>query len=103
MRDIDLKTTELYGIPSLVLMENAAAAVAQAVTALGGGADESILILCGPGNNGGDGAAAARLLALSGASVDVVLFGRIKDAKGDAQTNFERAKSYAPQVPIRFF
>ena len=103
LRDIDLKTTELYGIPSLVLMENAAGAVTQAVTALGGGADESILILCGPGNNGGDGAAAARLLALSGATVDAVLFGRIKDTKGDAQTNFEKANSYAPDVSIRFF
>src|SRR6266404_563732 len=84
-------------------MENAAGAVTQAVTALGGGADESILILCGPGNNGGDGAAAARLLALSGATVDAVLFGRIKDTKGDAQTNFEKANSYAPDVSIRFF
>ncbi len=103
MREIDRKTTELFGVPSLVLMENAAAATARTVAAMRAVADEPILALCGPGNNGGDGAAAARLLALSGAKVDLVLFGKIKDTKGDAQTNFERAKSPAQDVSIRFF
>jgi ADP-dependent NAD(P)H-hydrate dehydratase / NAD(P)H-hydrate epimerase len=93
MRKIDLKTTERCGIPSLTLMENAAAAVARAVAALAGVADQSILVLCGKGNNGGDGAATARLLAQSGAKVDVVLFGKIKETKGDAQTNFEKARN----------
>jgi len=67
MREIDLKTTELFGVPSLALMENAAAAISRTAVELSGIADEPILVLCGPGNNGGDGASAARLLAQSGA------------------------------------
>ena len=103
MREIDRITTERCGIPSLVLMENAAAVTAEAVTALGTVADKAILVLCGPGNNGGDGAATARLLALAGADVDIVLFGRITDTKGAAQTNFERVKSPPGDRSIRFF
>ena len=103
MREIDRITTERCGIPSLVLMENAAAVTAQAVTALGTVADKAILVLCGPGNNGGDGAATARLLALAGANVDVVLFGRIKNTKGDAQTNLEQVKNLPGDRSVRFF
>jgi NAD(P)H-hydrate epimerase len=51
-----------------------------------------VRILCGRGNNGGDGAALARALSLSGARVDVVLFGRVEETKGDARTNFEMAR-----------
>jgi len=103
MREIDRTTTERCGTPSLVLMENAALATAQAVTAAGGAAGKLILVLCGPGNNGGDGAATARLLALAGAEVDVVLLGEVKNTKGDARTNFERVETPAGGVPLRFF
>lgn len=90
MREVDRLTTEKYGIPSLLLMENAAHAVARVITEKLGGSvkGRSVLVLCGKGNNGGDGAALARLLGLDGAFVDVVLFGRIKETKGDARTNF---------------
>jgi NAD(P)H-hydrate epimerase len=103
MREIDRMTTERYGTPSLELMENAAGATARAVITHGGGANSSILILCGPGNNGGDGAACARLLAQAGAKVDVVLFGKIENTKGDAQTNFAGVKDASGDASIRFF
>jgi NAD(P)H-hydrate epimerase len=103
MREIDRMTTELYGTPSLDLMENAAGATARAVITHGGGANSSVLILCGPGNNGGDGAATARLLAQAGAKVDVVLFGKIENTRGDAQTNFARVKDASGDISIRFF
>ena len=96
-------TTARYGTPSLVLMENAAAATAQAVTARGGVAGKSILVLCGPGNNGGDGAATSRLLALAGAKTDVVLFAKVGETKGDARTNFEKVQSLAGELSVRFF
>lgn len=97
MREIDRLTTERYGIPSLVLMENAAEATARVTaTRLSGDvAGKSILVLCGRGNNGGDGAATARLLAVAGANVELVLFGRVDDTKGDARTNFDAALSLA--------
>ena len=94
MREIDRITTERCGVPSLVLMENAATATAQAITALCGVSDKSILVLCGPGNNGGDGAATAKLLAISGANVHIVLFGRIEDVHGDALISFERMQEW---------
>lgn len=91
MRDVDRLTTEKYGIPSLLLMENAAQAVARAICQKLGGSveDSSILILCGKGNNGGDGAALARILWEQGANVEVVLIGLASATKGDARTNFE--------------
>ncbi len=103
MREIDRITTARYSTPSLVLMENAAAAVARSVTACGGVAGKSILVLCGPGNNGGDGAAAARILASDGAKVDVALFAKVDETKGDARTNFERVQSSTGDFPLRFF
>lgn len=105
MREIDRLTTERNGIPSLVLMENAATATARAVAEhlWGGVAGKSILVLCGCGNNGGDGAATARLLALAGAKVDVVLLGRIEDARGDARTNFESVQNPASGSSMKFF
>ncbi|MDQ6786565.1 MAG: NAD(P)H-hydrate epimerase, partial [Acidobacteriota bacterium] len=91
MREVDRLTTERYGIPSILLMENAAHAAARVITERLGGtvAGKSILILCGKGNNGGDGAALARILAVKGALIDLILFGNIDDTKGDAKTNFE--------------
>ncbi len=97
MREIDRVTTERYGIPSLVLMENAAAATARVIAASFPSeiANRSVLVLCGRGNNGGDGAATARLLAHAGANVTAILFGNIADTKGDARTNFEALASLA--------
>lgn len=91
MREVDRITTERYGIPSIILMENAAHAVARVITEKLGGSVEgkSILILCGKGNNGGDGAALARILWESGAFVSTMIFGRVTDTQGDARTNFD--------------
>jgi NAD(P)H-hydrate epimerase len=92
MREVDRLTTERCGIPSIILMENAAHAVARVITEKLGGSVEkkTILILCGPGNNGGDGAALGRILSGAGADVTVELFGKVLDTKGDARENFER-------------
>src|SRR5215831_7825193 len=96
MREIDRLTTERYDVPSLTLMENAAAATARVVIdCLNGDATgKTVLVFCGKGNNGGDGAAAARLLATAGARVDVVLVGSVEEIKGDARTNFERLRAW---------
>ncbi len=93
MRTVDRLTTERYGIPSIVLMENAAHAVARVITEKLGGSvkGKSILILCGKGNNGGDGAALGWKLALAGAGVEIILFGKVVDTKGDARFNFDAA------------
>ena len=103
MREIDRLTVERYGTASLALMEAAASTTARMVTDQFGGeiAGRGILVLCGRGNNGGDGAATARLLAISGAKVDVLLFGKVQDTKADARTNFERLQTWSDERAIR--
>jgi hydroxyethylthiazole kinase-like uncharacterized protein yjeF len=97
MREVDRLTTGKYGIPSLLLMENAAQAAARVITEKLGGSvkDKSILFLCGKGNNGGDGAALARVLWQHGADVEVCLFGLVENTKADARVNFEILKKIA--------
>lgn len=94
MREVDRLTTEKYGIPSIILMENAAHATARIITEKLGGSvkGKSFLILCGKGNNGGDGAALARILWTQGATVQTYLFGKITETRFDARTNFESLK-----------
>jgi hydroxyethylthiazole kinase-like uncharacterized protein yjeF len=100
MREIDRLTTQNHQIPSLQLMDSAAAACLQALTThfsdvLSGG---KIQILCGPGNNGGDGAALARRLSSLGVHIDVILFGKVDDTHGDARHNFQALTETAQRV-----
>jgi NAD(P)H-hydrate epimerase len=97
MREVDRLTTEKYGIPSIILMENAAHAAANVIKEKLGGsvAGKSFLILCGKGNNGGDGAALGRILWTQGANIDVYLFGKIEETNGDARVNLESIQKLA--------
>ncbi len=74
MKEIDRYTIETVGIPSLVLMERAAMGVAREVRGLAKKTDR-IWAVCGAGNNGADGIAAARMLALEGYDVTLLLVG----------------------------
>lgn len=91
MREVDRLTTERYGIPSIILMENAAHAVAHVITKKLGGSvkGKRILILCGKGNNGGDGFALARVCRQGGASVTVCFLFPDEEIRGDAKQNLE--------------
>jgi NAD(P)H-hydrate epimerase len=93
MREIDRLTTERFSTPSQLLMEQAAAAALQAIAKHfpNGLQEKRARVLCGRGNNGGDGASLARQLWLQGARVEVILFGRVDETKGDARANFEMA------------
>lgn len=60
-RRLDREAEEILGMPSLLLMENAARSAAELARPLLG--NGSALVLAGPGNNGGDGLALARFLS----------------------------------------
>lgn len=86
MRSIDRRTVEQFGIPSMVLMENAAIAVVDAIFAHFP-QTERAAIFCGPGQNGGDGLAIARHLENRGVVPTIILVGDAATMKGDAETN----------------
>ncbi|GAX88454.1 NAD(P)H-hydrate dehydratase [Effusibacillus lacus] len=84
MRELDRYTIETIGIPSIVLMENAAQAVAKEAHAHAQGQLKNWLILAGKGNNGGDAAAVARHLSEWGHHVHVVYAESPQFLTGDA-------------------
>lgn len=84
MREVDRAAIEDLGVPSLVLMENAAIGVVEAIGRAFPEA-ESAAIFCGPGNNGGDGLAIARHLFVRGWEVRIFLITAGRGLSGDAE------------------
>ncbi|HJU12424.1 MAG TPA: NAD(P)H-hydrate dehydratase [Candidatus Binataceae bacterium] len=89
MREIDRRTTEEFGIPSLTLMENAGSAVAEFCLREYPDA-KTVGVICGKGNNGGDGFVAARKLHEAGKTVRVLLLADPREVKGDAVEMLKR-------------
>jgi len=89
MRAIDRATTEKYGVPSITLMENAGAAVAE--FAQKHFDFSSVCAVCGKGNNGGDGFVAARKLHDEGKKVSAIVLAKSPDElRGDAAEMFKK-------------
>lgn len=101
VREVDRRAIEEYGIPGIVLMENAArGVVAVAEEMLQGRAGQRILILCGGGNNGGDGLAAARHLHNHGHHPLIGLCTEPARYRGDALINWRIVRSMGlPSFP----
>ena len=77
MRGLDQSAIRERGIPSLQLMDRAAAAVVKrCLERLEGKKRRRVAVFCGAGNNGGDGVAAARQLLEAGVEVRCFLVGR---------------------------
>ena len=86
MRSIDARTIERFGVPSIVLMENAAIAVVDAIFERYAAA-ERVAVFCGTGSNGGDGFAVARHLENRGVVPVVIIVGERARISRDALTN----------------
>lgn len=99
VRAVDQLAIERYGIPGIVLMENAARAATEVAWRMVDKRPEArVLILCGGGNNGGDGLAMARHLHNRGIDVTIGLSGSPEAYMGDARTNYRIAD--AMRLPI---
>jgi NAD(P)H-hydrate epimerase len=70
VRELDRRAIEGYGVPGIVLMENAGRGCAELLMRLNPTRTPTV-ILCGPGNNGGDGFVIARHLDIHGWPVSV--------------------------------
>jgi len=87
IRRLDSDAIQSLGLPSLLLMENAARGVVDAIVQ--SGPWNSITIVAGPGNNGGDGFAAARQLSATGIDSHVFLLRGNKTLSADAESNLQ--------------
>jgi NAD(P)H-hydrate epimerase len=84
-RELDRRAIEEFGIPGIVLMENAGRGMAELLVRLG--VSGRVVICCGKGNNGGDGFVIARWLDAWNIATQVMLFCHPEELTGDAATN----------------
>lgn len=95
VRAVDRRAIEEFGVPGVVLMENAGRGATEVL--LGLGARGPVVICAGKGNNGGDGFVMARHLDCHGVPVRLLLFARPEELTGDAAINYHIvAKSGLP-------
>ena len=95
MREADRRAIEEFGIPGIVLMENAALAVVREVADAA-----SFTVVCAPGNNGGDGLAVARHLLIQGRRVEAFLVGNPDRGSADFRTNLGILRRLSPNTPL---
>jgi len=89
MRELDRRTIEEVGVPSLVLMENAGRTTYQILRQEFPGLAGPVAVVAGRGNNGGDGLVVARYLANDGIPVTVFLLAEKGQVQGDARVNLD--------------
>jgi len=94
MREMDRRAITEYGIPGILLMENAAMAVMKNLDL----SMDYYVLVCGPGNNGGDGFALAWKLKNLNKEVDVFYVSDGKEPSGDAKIYYDIIKK--TEVPM---
>jgi NAD(P)H-hydrate epimerase len=98
IREVDRIAIEDYGIPGVVLMENAGRGVADTIERLG--IEGPVAIFCGAGNNGGDGFVIARHLRIRGHDVQLFVCADRARIRGDALVHLNIAESM--RLPIEW-
>ncbi len=104
MQEMDQKTIHSFGIPGLVLMENAGrGAVRVLLSKINSKDTQKIAVLAGRGNNGGDGFVMARYLLEKGYRITVFLLAPKEVVKGDARIHmqlFEKLCDRSPEAAL---
>ncbi len=101
VREADNFAINSIGIPSIVLMENAARSIyAEIINTVDNALGNNIVgIVCGKGNNGGDGLALARHFLINDHVVKIISLGAEEELKGDALVNFRITKNMIAEYP----
>lgn len=86
VRDVDRRAIDEYGLPGVVLMENAGRGAVDLLCRAG--CSGPVVILAGKGNNGGDGFVMARHLAIRGIEARVILCCGASQLQGDAAIHY---------------
>ncbi|MFC1857787.1 NAD(P)H-hydrate epimerase, partial [Thermodesulfobacteriota bacterium] len=90
MREMDRRTIEEFGIPGMVLMENAGRGAVQfLLEKFSGLSEKQVGVIAGRGNNGGDGFVIARYLSHKDIRVTVYLLTKGSKVRGDAAANLK--------------
>ena len=90
VRELDRRAIDGFGVPGVVLMENAGRGCAELLMRLNPERAPTV-ILCGPGNNGGDGFVMARHLDNAGWPATVLFVADRVPERGDAAPNYRVA------------
>ncbi|HEY6565728.1 MAG TPA: NAD(P)H-hydrate epimerase [Pirellulaceae bacterium] len=91
LQELDRRAVDEYGIPSIVLMENAGRGACDVLMQCG--TPQRVLICCGRGNNAGDGLVLARHLELRGVPATVTCWQDPETWKGDTRVNYHIARA----------
>ncbi len=101
MKDMDRKAVEEYGVPGLILMENAGRNVAEfVVKRYPSRIKRGVAVFCGKGNNGGDGFVAARHLKNMGCDVNLYILSNKEDISGDSLINLNIWQAMGEDVHV---
>lgn len=97
VREVDRRAIEAFGLPGIVLMENAGRNAAMLLHARA--PEARVVIACGKGNNAGDGFVIARHLVNQGHDVRLLLACEPAEYRGDAAINQRVAEKMG--IPAR--
>ncbi len=101
MKEIDKRAIEEYGIPGMVLMENAGIRTVEVIEEILDGVEgKTIVIIAGSGNNGGDGLVIARHLINAGGQVYTFVMGQEEELTPDTLTNYQIIKHMASNLTL---
>ena len=101
MKEIDRRTIEEFGIPLLILLENAGRGAAETVLGMLLDKDnKKVVCVCGRGNNGGDGFVCVRHLINAGVDAEVFLIGEPSMLKGEAKINFDILRKMEAKIKV---
>jgi NAD(P)H-hydrate epimerase len=101
MREVDNRAIREYGIPGVVLMENAGLRVVEELEReFGPLAERRVCVFAGPGNNGGDGFVIARHLLCRGIWTKVFLVGKRERVRGDALVNLNILEKMGASITV---